>query len=101
MIAVAAIFMSAKFQEIDPPKLRHLVLSTSSDYRRIISYEEKLLSSLDYQIHPPAEEIYKLFGVSKNKFKMAVGNLYKKKFITIEEGSIQLVRGPKKRGDVK
>ncbi|MBF0490353.1 MAG: GntR family transcriptional regulator [Candidatus Omnitrophica bacterium] len=37
----------------------------------------------------PAEEIYQLFGVSKNKFKMAVGNLYKKRLLDIKNGYIQ------------
>ena len=38
-----------------------------------------------------AEEIYKLFGVSKKKYKMAVGGLYKKRLITIAEDGIRLV----------
>jgi predicted RNA-binding protein (virulence factor B family) len=34
------------------------------------------------------EEIYRLFGVSKKKFKMAVSHLYKKRLISIEEEGI-------------
>jgi predicted RNA-binding protein (virulence factor B family) len=34
----------------------------------------------------PAEDIYRLFGVSKNKFKMAAGMLYKERKIDIKEG---------------
>lgn len=36
------------------------------------------------------EEIYKLFGVSKKKYKMALGGLYKKRLITIEDDGIRL-----------
>ncbi|MBF0619278.1 MAG: GntR family transcriptional regulator [Candidatus Omnitrophica bacterium] len=37
----------------------------------------------------PADEIYKLFGVSKKKFKMAVGLLYKKKFLAVEDDGLR------------
>jgi predicted RNA-binding protein (virulence factor B family) len=37
-----------------------------------------------------ADVIYKMFGVSKKKFKMALGGVYKKKLITIEENGIRL-----------
>jgi len=33
----------------------------------------------------PPEEIYRLFGVSKKKFKMAVGNLYKDRKLVIKD----------------
>ncbi|MGZ3774849.1 MAG: CvfB family protein [Bdellovibrio sp.] len=36
------------------------------------------------------ETIYKLFGVSKKKYKMALGGLYKKRLITILEDGIKL-----------
>jgi predicted RNA-binding protein (virulence factor B family) len=38
----------------------------------------------------PPEEIRAQFGVSKGNFKKAVGALYKKRIITIEEGGIRL-----------
>lgn len=38
----------------------------------------------------PADEIYDLFGVSKKKYKMALGGLYKKRLITIKEDGIYL-----------
>ncbi len=38
-----------------------------------------------------AEEIYHLFGVSKKKFKMAIGGLYKKQLIKIADDGIFLV----------
>lgn len=38
----------------------------------------------------PAEEIYEVFGVSKKTFKKAVGDLYKKRLILIQEDGIVL-----------
>lgn len=38
----------------------------------------------------PAEEIYDEFGVSKKIFKQAVGELYKKQLIVIEEAGLSL-----------
>lgn len=40
----------------------------------------------------PAEEIYALFGVSKKVFKKAVGDLYKKRLVVLDEKGITLVR---------
>ena len=40
----------------------------------------------------PAEEIYALFGVSKKVFKKAVGDLYKKRLVMLDEKGITLVR---------
>ncbi|MBF0386796.1 MAG: GntR family transcriptional regulator [Candidatus Omnitrophica bacterium] len=39
----------------------------------------------------PPQEIHRLFGVSKKKFKMAVGNLYKQRLVAITEGGIDLL----------
>lgn len=39
----------------------------------------------------PAEDIYEVFGVSKKVFKKAVGDLYKRRLITIEEKGLYLV----------
>jgi predicted RNA-binding protein (virulence factor B family) len=38
-----------------------------------------------------AQEIYDLFGVSKKKFKMALGGLYKKRVISIKSDGIYLL----------
>jgi uncharacterized protein len=38
-----------------------------------------------------AEKIHELFGVSKKKFKVALGGLYKQRLITVEEEGIRLV----------
>ena len=37
-----------------------------------------------------AEIIYDTFGVSKKTFKKAVGDLYKKRLVVLEEGGIRL-----------
>ena len=39
----------------------------------------------------PADDISRLFGVSKRKFKMAIGGLYKKKLIVIEDTGIRRI----------
>ncbi len=39
----------------------------------------------------PPETIYKLFAVSKKKYKMVLGGMYKKKLITIHDDGIRLI----------
>lgn len=39
----------------------------------------------------PAEEIYQVFGVSRKKFKIALGGLYKRRVLTVEPDGIRLV----------
>lgn len=41
----------------------------------------------------PAEAIYAAFGVSKKTFKKAVGDLYRRRLVVLEEGGIREVRG--------
>jgi len=45
---------------------------------------------LDVNDKTPAERIGRMFGASKNAFKMAVGALYKKRLITIDDFGITL-----------
>lgn len=45
------------------------------------------------------EEIYKLFGVSKKKYKIALGGLYKARRLLVEEGGVRLVPGAVPAGD--
>jgi len=40
----------------------------------------------------PADEIYGRFGISKKTFKKAVGDLYRKRLIVLEENGIRLVK---------
>lgn len=41
-----------------------------------------------------AEKIYELFGVSKKKYKIALGGLYKKRLITVSDEGIRLIKKP-------
>jgi uncharacterized protein len=41
-----------------------------------------------------AEVIYDLFGVSKKKYKMGLGTLYKKRLVTIDDDGIRAVKPP-------
>jgi predicted RNA-binding protein (virulence factor B family) len=45
---------------------------------------------LPYHDKTPADEIYRVFGMSKKTFKMTIGTLYKRKLIKIEETGIRL-----------
>lgn len=45
---------------------------------------------LEFDDHVDAELIYQLFKVSKRKFKVALGALYKKRLVAIESGRITL-----------
>jgi len=40
----------------------------------------------------PADEIYERFGISKKTYKKAVGDLYKKRLIVLEQNGIRLVK---------
>ena len=42
--------------------------------------------------HSPAEEIYALFGVSKKVFKKAIGDLYRRRLITLQPDGITLIQ---------
>jgi predicted RNA-binding protein (virulence factor B family) len=41
----------------------------------------------------PADDVYKMFGISKKTFKQAIGGLYKARLITLEENGIKLIVG--------
>ena len=41
----------------------------------------------------PADDVYKMFGISKKTFKQAIGGLYKARLITLEENGIKLIAG--------
>ena len=45
----------------------------------------------------PAEDIYQAFQVSKKSYKKAIGDLYKRRLITIEEDCIRLNKGGRRR----
>lgn len=66
-------------------------------YKAAAGIEDKIMAELDedgfIQVtdKTPPEEIYRRFGVSKKKFKMALGGLYKKRLIQIDEKGIRKV----------
>lgn len=46
---------------------------------------------LPYHDKSDPDDIYEIFGVSKKNFKMTVGNLFRERKITLEDGGIRLV----------
>ena len=70
---------------------------TKSSYELISVNAEKILAYLKSQDgfaeindKTPPEKIYKIFGISKKVFKDALGDLYKKRIIKIEENGIRI-----------
>ncbi len=68
-------------------------------FEKIDSFAQTLINDLvdsngflDINDKSSAEEISKRYGVSKKTFKKAVGTLYKKRMISIEENGIRLVK---------
>lgn len=56
---------------------------------------EKLKNSKGYlpvNAKSPAQDIYDLFGVSRKKFKIALGHLYKKRLVQFTETGTELVK---------
>lgn len=67
-------------------------------YEKISEFADKIVAELEkhngflpYTDKSSPEEIYKAFKFSKKNFKAAVGALYKKRIITLEENGIRLV----------
>lgn len=65
LLSLSAVYTSAKFQEIDPPKLKSLIGHLPTDPKRIVFFEHQLLSAMEFMIQPPAEEIYIDYLVSE------------------------------------
>lgn len=57
---------------------------------QILEQLERQNGFLAVNSQTPAEQIYNLFGVSKKKFKMALGGLYKKRLVRITDDGIEL-----------
>jgi hypothetical protein len=57
---------------------------------RIMELLEKSGGFLAINDKTSAEKIYALFGVSKKKYKIALGGLYKKRLITVDDDGIHL-----------
>jgi len=58
---------------------------------QILDYVKAQGKSCTLSDKTPAEEIYRLFGVSKNKFKMSLGQLYKERKLLITDSGVRLV----------
>lgn len=63
----------------------------SSFVDRIIAELQKNKGFLPFTDKSSPEEIYQTFRISKKNFKAAIGALYKKKFIALEENGIRLL----------
>jgi predicted RNA-binding protein (virulence factor B family) len=68
-------------------------------FEKIDDFSDKLLSyikenggSIQLNDKSPAEDIYDTFQVSKKTFKKAVGDLYKKRLIALEDNGICLAK---------
>jgi len=66
---------------------------------RVVPFSEQILAALEkaggylpYHDASTPEEIRKAFGMSKKAFKQAIGGLYRKRQILIEDGGLRLVR---------
>jgi predicted RNA-binding protein (virulence factor B family) len=58
--------------------------------RKILDYLKSHDGLMTITDKSPPEVIYSNFGVSKKKFKMAIGGLYKKQLITLDKNEIRL-----------
>ena len=57
---------------------------------RILEVLEDAKGRIEINSKTSAEEIYRLFGVSKKKYKMALGGLYKQRLVKISDTHIEL-----------
>ena len=85
-------------KKIYPEENKLDVAAGNPGYQRIEGEGEKILrllhennGYLPYYDKTDPEEIYSFFGMSKKTFKMTIGNLYKKKVISMEKTGIKLV----------
>ena len=59
--------------------------------RSILKTIKKKGGRIEVTDNSPPEDIYSLFGISKKTFKKAIGALYKKRRITIDNNAVKLV----------
>ena len=90
--------LKAFIKQVRPDGKIDLILQTNGR-RAILDFTETLVHYLvenagetELNDKSPAEDIYDVFGVSKKVFKKAVGELYKKKVISLSPGKITLVK---------
>jgi predicted RNA-binding protein (virulence factor B family) len=85
-------------KKIYPTENKIDVAAGTPGYQRVEGESEKILRLLQenngylpYNDKSAPEDIYSFFGMSKKSFKMAVGNLYREKKITLEQTGIKIV----------
>jgi predicted RNA-binding protein (virulence factor B family) len=66
-------------------------LKATDEATRIIEMLKEHKGFLPYHDKSDANEIYKMFGISKKTFKMTIGTLYRQKKIKLVDGGIQLL----------
>lgn len=90
--------MKAYIKQVRPDDKIDLVLQNESGRELVEGFADRLLQELfaseggclPYHDKTDADEIYRVFGVSKKTFKRAVGDLYKRNLIALTEGGIEL-----------
>lgn len=65
--------------------------ATEDTASRILHLLRKEKGFLAINDKTPAQKIYELFGVSKKKYKIALGGLYKKRLISVHPEGIRLI----------
>jgi predicted RNA-binding protein (virulence factor B family) len=85
-------------KKIYPTENKIDVSAGTPGYQRVEGESEKILrllkennGYLPYNDKSAPEDIYSFFEMSKKSFKMAVGNLYREKKITLEQTGIKIV----------
>ena len=61
--------------------------------KQIIDYLKSNNGSMSVTDKSSPEEINRVFGISKKNFKKAIGNLYRKHLIAIDDSEVRLVEG--------
>ena len=90
--------MKAYIKQVRPDDKIDLVLQNESGRELVEGFADRLLQELfaseggclPYHDTTDADELCRVFGVSKKTFKRAVGDLYKRNLIALTEGGIEL-----------
>ncbi|HLN73657.1 MAG: S1 RNA-binding domain-containing protein [Methylococcaceae bacterium] len=107
---LGVLYKNEVFQELNPgDKIQGFIKKIRTDgkidlslvkagYEKISSFADSIIAQLEkhegflpFTDKSSPEEIYKIFKFSKKNFKAAVGALYKKRMISLEENGIRLV----------
>lgn len=107
---LGVLYKNEVFQELNPgDKVQGYIKKIRTDgkidlrldkigYEKIISFVDRIIIELQKNKgflpltdKSSPEEIYKTFKISKKNFKAAIGALYKKRFIALEEDGIRLL----------